>query len=113
VSYNVYVYIPAAVDPDEEAVCWEGNYTSNAAAMWHRAIGVLGLGDVIDTLGQRAEHLIPELARAIDRMRDNPDDYRELEPENGWGDYEGALAFLEGIERACRNYPMARVRASR
>jgi hypothetical protein len=111
VSYDVYVYIPAAVDPDEEAILWEGNYTSNVARMWRKALGN-GLGEWIDVL-PFAETVQPHLALGVERMRAEPDVYRAMEPENGWGDYEGALAFLEGIERACRNYPMARVRASR
>jgi hypothetical protein len=110
-SYNVYVYIPAAVDPDAEAILWEGNYTSNVAPMWRKAIGD-NLGRTIDML-PFASTVQPILAKGIKRMRANPDEYRAMNSENGWGNYEGALAFLEEIEHACRNYPMARVRASR
>lgn len=110
-SYDVYVYFPAAIDPEAEAVAWEGNYTSNVSRMWRMALGH-NLGTLIDTL-LFASTVQPILAEGIERMRANPDEYRALNPENGWGNYEGALAFLEGIERACRNYPTARVRASR
>lgn len=58
----------------------------------------------------RAADLIEPLYAAITRMRADPDTYRAMNPENGWGNYEGALEFLEEILAACKRLPNAIVR---
>ncbi len=110
-SYSVTVFFPGVIDPEAEAVAWEGNYTRNVSRMWRVALGN-GLGEWIESL-PFASSLQPILAEGIERMEADPERYREMEPDNGWGNYEGALDFLRGIEGACRNFPLARVRVSR
>jgi len=52
------------------------------------------------------------IARAVERMEADPDTYRAMNPPNGWGDYEGALAFLRRLAEACAEHPRATVRVS-
>ena len=79
------------------------NYTSNVSGMWTEAIGE-NLGDLIDRI-TRAGDLVEPVTRGIVAMRADPDKYRAMNPSNGWGKYEGALAYLEWILRTATEYP--------
>lgn len=57
----------------------------NVAPIWRRALGGVGLDELIE--------------RAA--------------PTNGWGDVAGATEFLRSILRACRAAPRARVKVWR
>jgi hypothetical protein len=46
-------------------------------------------------------------------MIEHAEEYELLNPDNGWGDYEGAVYFLKDILDACKNYPNARIEISR
>lgn len=139
-SYDVWLAIDTgAPEPATVAEC--GNYTSNVSGMWLLALGLperpcyqedgsprMGSRLNRDTgtwepvhvhdHGLRVLHGAPcseaagVLARAVERMRADPDLYRPMEPSNGWGDYEGALAYLDGIAQACATHPKATVYVS-
>lgn len=79
------------------------NYTSNVWKMFKAALGI-GLPDLA---GRRCGDIADQIAGAVDAMLHRPDLYRQWEPGNGWGDYEGALTYLAGIEAFCRAYPNA------
>lgn len=46
------------------------------------------------------EVIIPTLQFMITDMKAYPEIYRPLNPENEWGNYEGAIQFLEGALKA-------------
>jgi hypothetical protein len=83
------------------------NYTSNVAPMWRKAMpesnGLAGLEGM--TCADAAVHL----ARGIGRMEADPDEYRKLNPENGWGDFDSQLESLRKLLTACRMAPRAKV----
>lgn len=81
-----------------------GNHTSNTSRMWGHAGCWLG-----DLDGQRAGDWVDCLEAAVQNMRANPDTYRAMNPENGWGSYESALDYMQRVLDACRAYPDARV----
>jgi len=60
-----------------------------------------------------AKQLIPILKKAIEDMKAEPERFKRHEPENGWGNYDGFLSWLERYLEACRNYPDANVGVSR
>jgi hypothetical protein len=62
---------------------------------------------------ETAEQLIEPLSVGLTALKADPDRFRALNPENGWGDYEGLVRFVEDYLAACRLYPDARVYASR
>lgn len=74
--------------------------TSNCAGLWDKAGARLRDWD-----GKKAIEILPPLQKAIEWMRREPEDFKELEPRNGWGDLAGAIKFLEGIRDACAKYP--------
>ena len=88
------------------------NYTSNVSGMWADAIGE-NLGDLIERLGKRAGDILPALERGIAAMEADPDKYRAMNPANGWGDYDGALAYLRWMRDNCRDWPETSCTVSR
>ncbi len=59
--------------------------------------------------GLPAGDCVAELAAAVARMEATPESYRALNPANGWGSYEGALAYLQRFRDVCAANPAARV----
>lgn len=100
-SYDVYLEAMREVD-----VFWQ-NYTSNCAPMWEAA-GV----DLPALTGTSAADAIPCLRDAVAAMEADPERFRAMNPENGWGRYESALEFLRSIRDACVENPDGRIRVS-
>ena len=106
-SYWVYLNaMDDAEEPASEVFC--RNHTSNTAPMWRDAGA-----DLAEMDGRTAREIAPEVHDAIKRMLDQPDHYRAMAPENGWGTYETCLAFLFDLYVACRSHPGATMRVSR
>jgi hypothetical protein len=108
-SYDISLYLDVDTGgPEPLTVCVAdiGNYTVNVARMWTEALGH-SLGDLKD---QPAGASLPALRLAVDQMLARPDYYRAMEPSNGWGDYEGALAYLTALRDACLVHPKAVIR---
>lgn len=61
----------------------------------------------------RAHHLIVTIRLGLDRLRGDPQRYQALDPENGWGNYEGLVRFTADYLAACEKHPDAMVRVSR
>jgi len=107
VSYDIYLEVDTGAE-DLATVVEIGNYTSNVAGMWARALGrrLYELG------GMNAADALPLLEAAVCAMRADPDGYRELDPANGWGRYEGALEYLDRLRGACARHPKTQIRVS-
>lgn len=56
-----------------------------------------------------ARDLIEPLRSGLVRLASDPDKYKALNPENGWGTYEGLVGFVERYLDACRRHPNATV----
>lgn len=61
----------------------------------------------------QAHELIPFLLAGVAKLAEDPDTYKALEPENGWGDYDGLFDFATSYIIACMKYPNANVSVSR
>lgn len=101
-SYDVTLSIDTGAGNSAE-VLWR-NMTSNVAPMWREA-GV----NLADLKGRKASDCIAPLAAAIHAMEIDPAKYKAMDPENGWGDYEGCLDFLKTIHEACVSHPSCSV----
>jgi hypothetical protein len=93
---------------------WDCNITHNLAAMAKEA----GLYEVMwrpETLFPTpiARNLIPRLQRGIKKLITDPDRFKILNPENGWGDYEGLLETAIALLVSCKTYPDAEIEVSR
>lgn len=93
-------------------VFWQ-NITHNLATMADNA----GLYEALwrpEELGfLKAYELIPTLEAGLKRLKDSPEHYKKLNPENGWGSYEGLVAFVEQYLEACKENPDADIDVSR
>lgn len=61
----------------------------------------------------KAVQLIEPLRKGIELMKAEPERFRKLNPENGWGSYDGFVPWLERYLQACIENPDAGVRVSR
>lgn len=117
-SYDVSLYTPgklchACGHQSDQVTHFDRNYTGNCSQMWDEAgIEIRKYAYRDDEHAAKAKNLIPDLERAVTTMRDDPERFRAMEPENRWGSYGGALAFISSILAACREYPEALVYVS-
>jgi hypothetical protein len=78
---------------------YEGNITYNLAPMYYKAIDKdLGLKKLN---GMSTQDAIPILNNAIKDMIKNADEYKKLNPENGWGTYDGLLEQFRAMRNIC------------
>lgn len=139
-SYDVYFEIDTGAGEAVEVA--DRNYTSNVSCMWDKALGLppkpewnddgsprmcrrynrdtetwseeqsdnWGLGLLH---GAPASEAAGVLRRAVERMKASPDEYTPMNPDNGWGDYAGALDFLAWCAEMAETHPRAVIRISR
>ena len=73
------------------------SYTWNVSPMWYACYPTKGIRTIYGLSGRDA---IPVLRNLRRYMEDNRDALIEMEPENGWGDYDGALQFVTNLINA-------------
>jgi hypothetical protein len=101
------VVMPARIDDSGEV--YSANITHNLAKMASEA-GIYRHLWRPDEIGiERAEQLIGPLETGLTLLESDPDRFKKLNPENGWGTYEGLIHFVRDYLEACRNYPSATV----
>jgi len=61
----------------------------------------------------KAHQLVAPLRTGLAQLKGNPEEYKKFNPENGWGNYEGLVKFVEDYITACEKYPDADVRVWR
>jgi hypothetical protein len=67
-----------------------------------------------DEIGVRkASQLIEPLRKGLALLQDEPERFKRLNPDNGWGSYEGLVQFVDDYLKACIANPDATVRACR
>jgi len=107
VSLDVHL---EAVRPTE--VYWR-NITHNLAPMAREA----GIYDVLwrpeEVGATKAKQLVMGLALGLSALEADPDHFRQWNPENGWGSYEGLVEFVREYLAACVENPDADVRVCR
>lgn len=109
--------------PDAEPVIYEGefdtrevhwgNITHNLNKMADEA-GIykcLWRPEEIDII--YAHQLIEPLEKGLDLLLSDPDHFKQFNPPNGWGDYDGLVRFVTQYLSACKSHPGTRIRASR
>lgn len=61
----------------------------------------------------KAKDIAPVLELGLERLLADPDKYKALNPQNGWGNYDGLVAFVIAYLEACKEYPESFIRVSR
>ena len=79
-------------------------HTYNLTPMWRKA-GVVGDNGTKELDGRACSEMRPVLVAALADAWANEDAYRELDPPNGWGDFDGFLEILTRLARLCHEHP--------
>jgi hypothetical protein len=103
---------PLIVDVPGEWV-YSANITHNLNTMADHAGIYMYLWRPEEIGVEKAEDLIVPLEKGLAILKGYPEFFKELNPSNGWGDYEGLVRFTERYLAACREYPEAKVDVSR
>ena len=81
------------------------NYTYNVAEMWYSCYPDKGIRKHYGLTGKQA---LPILRKLREYMEDNKTKLKKMEPDNGWGSYEGALVFVNKLIAASLRHPRAK-----
>lgn len=85
------------------------NITHNVAPMWREA----GCYEALyKSEGDLAKDHVDAVSKAVLFMLADREKYEEMNPSNGWGDYEGALKWLQEVRNAMERYPLSRIHVS-
>lgn len=57
----------------------------------------------------RAGQLITPLSEGLLELKKNRSKYSKYNPENGWGDYDNLVQFVQHYSDACIKYPKAEI----
>lgn len=105
--------VVATQDEDESSDVYHANITHNLGTMADKA----GIYEALwrpEEIGiTHAHQLIEPLKAGLATLREKPDYFKQFNPANGWGDYEGLVRFTENYLQACEKYPQAEVSAWR
>ena len=61
----------------------------------------------------KAHQLIEPLKQGLSKLIRDPEKYKLLNPENGWGNYDNLVSFVDQYLKACVQNPDGDVRVSR
>ena len=103
--------MPAIQDAGDE-VYWR-NITHNLGKMASEAGLYEALWRPEEKGWVKAKQLVDPIAAGLAELVSDPDRYKKLNPENGWGSYDGLVEFAQDYLGACIKYPEADVRVSR
>ncbi len=108
-SYTISLDIDTGAPEPFEV--WSTNYTSNCAPMWREADPErMGLARFN---GWNAGAAADALALMIWHMEQRPDDFKKLNPPNGWGDFDSQLRWLHELRHQMRRHHRSTVRVYR
>jgi hypothetical protein len=109
-SLDVYLIDPN--DPEGEELYWR-NITHNLGKMAAAADVYKALWRPEEIKAKQAKDIIQPLTDGLQRLQEDPERYRQLNPDNGWGTYEGLVSFVQEYLKACTESPGATIRVSR
>lgn len=101
---------PATMTTEE---VYSANITHNLGKMASEAGVYQSLWRPEELRFTRAEQLIEPLTRGLAHLRGDPEHFKQFNPENGWGNYEGLVEFVQEYLIACIRYPNAEISVSR
>lgn len=106
-SLDFYLQAPRVVTVHSQNITHNLNTMAEAAGLYH----VLWRPDEHGIT--HANQCIEPLRKGIAELVARKPEMLKLNPSNGWGDYDGLLAFAREALAACEDNPDAEVRVSR
>ncbi len=95
--------------PEQLSEGFSANITHNMTEMATEA-GIYGcLWRPNENNIDKAHQLIMPLRIGLRLLKSNPEHYKQFNPDNGWGSYEGLISFVEDYLEACEEFPNANV----
>ena len=95
--------LDVSISAKREMIIYDTNITYNLADMYYKCIDKDKGLKKLD--GMNCKEALPIINNAIQDMLNNADEYRKLNPKNGWGSYEGLLSRLQEMRNCCENNP--------
>lgn len=92
---------------------YDGNVTHNLSKMAAEAGIYEHLWRPDEISVTRARDLVAPLRAGLDLLRADPERFKQFNPENQWGSYDGLVQFVEAYLAACENAPHATISVSR
>lgn len=92
----------------ESDVKYNNNYTSNMYPMMKEA----GF-DWSEMEGKTGKEALEWLAQLIGELEVKPSKFKDMNPSNGWGNYDGFLHYLRRMAEWCEKRPDGFVHISR
>lgn len=108
--------------PEKEPIVFNGeetdevftyNITHNLTTMADKAGIYEALWRPEEIGAVKAKDLITPLSAGLNMLKENSSFFKEFNPNNGWGNYEGLVRFIEEYLNACNEYPESIIGVSR
>lgn len=105
-SYAGWIKLPLPGQDKSHVLTELGDYTSNVSPMWRWCLSVVTESplQLSDTQDWTCEQAAPVLEKAVAVMEAERPRLEAMNPENGWGDYDGALKYLRNVAEAARSF---------
>jgi len=100
---------PVTVESENDGCVYSSNITHNLNTMAEAAGIYKELWRPEEIEITHAKMLIEPLAAGLKKLRDDPGKFKPFNPKNGWGSYEGLVAFVSEYLEMCREHPDAQV----
>jgi len=101
------------VGKDKRYSVFDYNITHNLADMASKAGLHKALWRPEEIGASKAGELVKPLRKGLKLLKKKPELFKKLNPENGWGDYDGLVEFVEKYLDVCENVPEADINISR
>ena len=86
-----------------EVSIYETNITYNLSDMYYKCLDKEKGLKIFDEM--TCKEALPILQKAIEDLIQNKEEYEKLNPENGWGSYEGLLKRFIEMKKCCIDNP--------
>ena len=96
------------IDGNEHWIEVVDGHTYNLAPMWQKALPFIARTSELD--GRTCRDILADLDAGLLDATKNAAEYRKLNPDNGWGDYEGFYEIFTKFVQLCNQYPSGVVR---
>lgn len=57
-----------------------------------------------------ADKVIPIMEEGLEKLKSDPEHYKQFIASNGWGTYEDFVPFVEEVLNACKKHPKSTVK---
>lgn len=92
---------------------YDSNITHNLGEMANKAGVYYALWRPEERGWKKAKDIIPVLEKGLKKLVSNPEKFKSFNPDNGWGDYQGLVSFVENYLEACKSHPNSEIKVSR